>query len=264
MIKRKNSQFGYTLVEVIIALGVFVIVSVAVNLLIIQALDDSFASSRRAKGLFLAKEGMEVVRGIRNTDFDLLVNGTYGVSRNVGVWSFVPNQDEEDGYIRYVTISSVDGDSKLIESTVHWTAMNGREQTSNISMLLTDWKQTGGNRGDIEIDTALVALESGTELSGLSIENVASSSVIVHSIIAEWTGEGLLYEIVIDGEYVYSVAPEDGAPSGSLLDVTDIVLDSNYGEVDMLFVFDSLDSQAEVSIVFELTDDSKKYVYVSL
>ena len=74
MIKRKNSQFGYTLVEVIIALGVFVIVSVAVNLLIIQALDDSFASSRRAKGLFLAKEGVEVVRGIRNTDFDLLVN----------------------------------------------------------------------------------------------------------------------------------------------------------------------------------------------
>ena len=254
MSKIKKNQSGYTLIEVIIALGIFVIVTVATSLLLIQALDDSFASTKRVKGLYLAREGIEVVRNIRNNDYDLLVDGTYSIRRDGTVWGFVPVYEAVDGYTRIVDISSrVDG-SKYIESNVTWSVMANRSQASHLSTVLTDWKQTGGNSGDIVFDTSLVELVAGTELTGIKLENTGSVSQTVSYIEVQWEGGGALYEIEIDGDLVFNVDPSEGVLSGSVVDITNTFLVENYGEVSSSFFFETLELDKDVVVIFIFYD----------
>ena len=260
----KKNQSGYTLIEVLIALGIFVIVTVAASLLLIQALDDSFASSKRVKGLYLAREGVEVVRNMRNIDYDLLIDGTYSLRRGNTVWSFVPVYEDTSGYTRTVDISSrVDG-SKYIESNVEWSAMANRSQFSHLSIVLTDWKQTGGNSGDVVFDTSLVELVAGTNLAGIKLENTGDMSQTVSYIEVQWEGGGVLYKIEIDGDLVFDVDPSEGVSSGSVIDITNTILVENYGEISSNFIFDTLELDTDVLVIFIFDDGSKKYIHVSV
>ena len=261
--KCKNYKFGYSLMEIIIALGIFVIASTVINLLMIQALDDTFSSSKRVKGLHLAREGVEVVRNIRDIDFDLLVDGTYGIVRNVDVWEFTDHADIIDGFARLIQISSVDADAKLITSTVNWVTIPNRDQSVDFSILLTDWKQTGMDRGDIYVDVSEVLLLSSTKLSGMTMENSAPSLRTLSAIQVDWVGSGVLYEILIDNNHVYLVPQEEGSSSGSIINITNLDIPASH-EVGVEFIFDSLNPDSKLLISYIFNDNSRRYVNVEL
>lgn len=81
----KNIMKGFTLLEVIIAITIIVVALVALLTLVVFTISSSSISASRLLAANLAQEGMELVRGIRDTNWlqppdawDYKISGTSG------------------------------------------------------------------------------------------------------------------------------------------------------------------------------------------
>lgn len=93
----------------------------------------------RNKALFLAQEGLEAARDIRDQNFSNLSNGTYGISVT-GTASFLGSSDITDGiYTRTVTVSDVSTGIKKINSQVSWSGFS-RSQSVSLNTYLSHFK----------------------------------------------------------------------------------------------------------------------------
>ena len=159
-LKAKSCQlFGFSLVEVILAVALFgLFASALIGLLI-----NSYGSDLQAKELdqanFYAQEGLEAIWSIRRQAWNYLVNGTYGLTKINGYWQFQgSNNLLEDKYTRRVTISNacrdasanlvdcvtpgstVDLHTKKSESVVTYNSINGISQEIKLVSYLTTWQ----------------------------------------------------------------------------------------------------------------------------
>lgn len=157
--KEKNGQ---SLVEILIALGLFVAAISAVAILTFSGLLTGGRASQDDRAGFLASEGVEAVRSLRDRDWELLLqaeNGyTHGVSNATGAWAWVqpmaPNtSDTFDGgkYVRTIEVTGVnrdaggniaatgsnDPDTKMVTVRVRWGPPLSREVSR--TFYLTHW-----------------------------------------------------------------------------------------------------------------------------
>ncbi len=119
---------GQSLIEVVIALGIVVTVLVTLTQGTLKSFRALRESRNRTQATELAEEALEATRTIRDRDFAELSNGTYGLQRTYGIWTFIPNYDETDIFRRTLVIG--DGsiaDIKQIGVTVTWPEGNGTE-----------------------------------------------------------------------------------------------------------------------------------------
>jgi prepilin-type N-terminal cleavage/methylation domain-containing protein len=141
-----NLNRGFSLVEVLVALSIFLIFALATTALI----GDTSAQSRRAsnsvRAVYLAEEGLEVVRNIRDADFSNLNDGIYGIATSTGSFTLVPSPDSVDIFSRVITISSAGESGKKIESTVTWNEGISEREVS-LQTILTDWRRYSPSSG---------------------------------------------------------------------------------------------------------------------
>ena len=122
----KPSQKGVGLIELILAVAVFVVGSASVAHLFIGARSAALFSLQNNQAVFLSKEGIEEARAVRN---------------NIGFSELEPSSDHItlDGveFTREVEVNK-EGEQALVSSSVEWDSLKGRESLS-ISEILTDW-----------------------------------------------------------------------------------------------------------------------------
>lgn len=146
---RKNLESGQSLVEAMIALGVAVIVIVAlVNLSLVSLRSSTIAQSQlTAKNL--ANQGLEIVRSLRDQDWgNLPVTSTEPYYLNSDktdlVDSPVEKIDKEPGdgfFTRKIFVADVgDDQKKQVTCVVEWTDSSGDKQVS-VSTYLTNWRK---------------------------------------------------------------------------------------------------------------------------
>ena len=100
---------AFSLIEVILSVAMLSIVAFGVFSAWLYGEEAVVRSGDRNRAVLLASEGADVVRNIRDGDFNTLIDGTYSLQKNNLWWLLVPGDLEKVGpYSRKVTISSVD------------------------------------------------------------------------------------------------------------------------------------------------------------
>ena len=161
---------GFTLVEAVVAITVFVIgvVGMIQIVLVARATSDHGANLVTAGGHL--KEGMDAVRVIRDDDWDAIAtDGTYGLSSQPGTappWTLQAGGETIGKFTRRVTIASVrrsdtdgngqlsagdkicqgaacgsfdDAQTKKVTVTVTWRQDN-QDKSRSVFGYLTDWQ----------------------------------------------------------------------------------------------------------------------------
>jgi len=146
--KRKN---GFSLIEILLAIFIFLIIFSGACFLMLDNLNYSFASQQRIKAEFLAQEGLEAVKAIADNNFKDLTAGTYGLNLNNNLWQLTRelenlNQTLKNGQ-RQIVISDVAANLKEVESRVSWQDIKNNNKETSLITFLSNWQRnlTGDN-----------------------------------------------------------------------------------------------------------------------
>src|SRR3989344_5062294 len=213
---------GFSLVEVILAGSVFVMIATVLVGAIIYGQESTVLSGKRAQAVFLAEEGLEAVRNIRDDDFSSLIDGTYGLQIVGGRWNIAGSSDVTGIFTRQITISSIDSDTKKITSTVTWQQNLQRSGSVSVDAYLTYWMAPGVSQAtDLIIDSSSSGLDpsDNTRVTGLTLANNGLADITVNQMVVSWInapGGTKINDISIDGGSIWS----GSANSGTTLNIT--------------------------------------------
>lgn len=267
-IKLLKSQKGQSLVEVLIALGVFVLGIATIGFLVLDANVSTRQGVERTQATLLAKEGLEAARSIRDADFDNLTAGPHGIVLSGNKWIFSGTSDIQDQFTRAITISDIDIDTKKVDSTISWQFTQARQNSVTLTDYLTDWNQTHGNAGELSVDISAAVLGGGNKrLQGIKIQNTGSGSIAIDKMTIWWSNSQLIEEIKIVNTSIWKYngagTPDGRQPSGTELDADNYTLASGSGWQEITRIdFDGVMVGATFIIKFIMSDGSTKYALV--
>ena len=142
-----RNQPGQSLVELLIAMGIFVLSVSAITFLILDVYLADRAGRERMIATFLAKEGIEATRSIRDNNWSDLTPGDRGLTISGSNWIFQGEQEGIDDKlhqgVRTITIQDIDSDRKKITSRVSWQLTGARSQEVTLISYLTNWGKIG-------------------------------------------------------------------------------------------------------------------------
>lgn len=140
-----SNQTGQSLIELLIAMVIFVLVVSAITFLILGVYLTDRAARERTKAIFLAREGMEAATSIRDNNWNNLSAGSHGLAISGNNWTFQGTEQDVSGQlregIRKIIIENIDSDRKKITSQVTWKLTEARIQDVSLITYLTNWAQ---------------------------------------------------------------------------------------------------------------------------
>ena len=136
---------GQSLIELIIAIGIFATIISSLAFFILE----SYISGKLAKEVtianFLAQEGLEAVKSIRDNNWSDLIAGDYGLAISGGYWIFQGGSEDISsqlrGGTRIIKIENIDENRKKITSRVNWQFDGGRNEEVKLITYLTNWQK---------------------------------------------------------------------------------------------------------------------------
>lgn len=160
----KKTNRGFSLVEILVAMGIFSIIIFSIIELFVVSLEAQSIGRDKTKALYLTSEYIEGLKNIKSSNWNLLGNGRFIITKNPSnnlVLTATASAETVDNFSRYLIISDAyrDTTGKLVESggnidpstkkitlTTNWTGLHGSSNTVNIYLTrYTDnliWKQT--------------------------------------------------------------------------------------------------------------------------
>ena len=144
--KKVNKKFGFSLLELVLAIALFSLGSVAMATLLIDSNISTKLGMERTEALIYAKESLGAVREIRAgvNGWDNLTIGNHGLV-NVGGWSFSSSSDLiNNKYTRVVNIANgvTSTSTKDISINIFWNLNAGRVSSVLLNTVLTNWSAT--------------------------------------------------------------------------------------------------------------------------
>lgn len=152
---KSQSQVGLIIIEIILAMALFVLIASVSAALVIHSFSANRLGEEETKATLLASEGLEATRSIKNQGFSNLVNGVYDVEYSGGFWQFGPTPTPGGKYTRTITVSDVyrdevgeivetggtlDPNTKKITSQVTWNFSPTRQNKVSLSTYFTFWE----------------------------------------------------------------------------------------------------------------------------
>ena len=138
---------GQSLIELIIAIGIFTAVVSSLSFFVLNSYVAGRLSYEMGKADFLAREGMEAVKSIRNNNWDDLKEGNYGLEIVDNKWVFNLSAIEEDISSqlregkRIIEVKNIDEDRKEITTKINWLFSEGRNREISLITYLTNWQK---------------------------------------------------------------------------------------------------------------------------
>jgi len=178
---------GMTVVEAVVAIAVFVLIcGVAV-----QTYQGANALTKRAadktKALWLAEEGIEATRSIRDENFGNLSNSSRGLLLSGGKWIFSGSSDTTEGYVRTVAVTLSGADTAYATSTVSWSS-NGATSTVALATRLTNWRKLVGTQAD-----HLSIITSGAYLQSANPALLTNITLVTDGVIGTTTISQIMF-----------------------------------------------------------------------
>ena len=135
----------------------FALFSTALIGLVFNSYESDFQAAEKDRAVFYAQQGVEAVWSIRRQAWNLLADGTYGLTNTNGYWQFFGSSDLlENKYARTVTLADAcrDGGGNLIDCPggtidlhtkkvtvdVNYTSINGVNNVTELVSYVTTWQ----------------------------------------------------------------------------------------------------------------------------
>src|SRR3990172_9504183 len=137
---KKNNKLNraFTLVETLIAISIFSISVLALMSVLGQGISNTNYAKQKILASYLAQEGVEYIRNMRETYVLYSATSTLGWSAFNTKLNDVSGTNS--GFTRKIQISQPDGNQTKISSTVSWTQGSGVYSTT-FSESLFNWVQ---------------------------------------------------------------------------------------------------------------------------
>ncbi len=134
-------QAGFSLLELTLAIAIFSLGSVGMATLLIDSNLSTKLAGERTEALLYAKEGIDAVKSIRDSNWDSVSVGVHGLVSNSGAWVFDGSPDLISGkYTREVDVVSATSTIKNVSVTVSWDLVSGRPASVVLDTILTNWR----------------------------------------------------------------------------------------------------------------------------
>lgn len=137
--KKKFNTQGFSLIEIILSSGLVGLFAVAFLGVLGFSQESTLRATQRNQAIFLAEEGIEAARSIRDENFSNLVVGDHGLKSDTK-WSLVGQTDITGNFTRTLNIVDINSQTKQINSQVVWKQPGGNQVSVIISTLFTDWR----------------------------------------------------------------------------------------------------------------------------
>src|SRR3989344_6657629 len=156
MFKRKTVKKGFSVVEVILAVFMFIIIAATGVATVIHSFSVNRQAEEETQATLIAQEGIEGVRSIKNQSWGNLTAGTYGLDTTGNVWSFDAGPDNVGKFLRTIVISDVQRDvggnivasggtpdpaAQKIDATVDWDFSDVRARSITLATYLTNFRK---------------------------------------------------------------------------------------------------------------------------
>ncbi len=135
---------GFSIIEAILSLALFALLIAAFAGIFVFSQDTAMTSGLRSRAVFVAEEGLEATRNIRDNNPSNLIAGTYGLATSSGKWIFSGSSDTIDDFTRQVIIEAVDAKRKKVTSRVNWQQNQFRTGQIDLITYLTSWQLKSG------------------------------------------------------------------------------------------------------------------------
>lgn len=136
---------GQSLIELLIAMAIFALMISAITFLVLDSYVAHRAGREQTLATFLAEEGLEATRSIRDNNWDDLTDGSHGITTSGDNWIFQGTEedisDQLNEGIRKIIVSTIDADRKEIQSKITWEFTETRPQEIILVTYLTNWQK---------------------------------------------------------------------------------------------------------------------------
>ncbi len=133
-------SFGFSLVEIIVAISLFAIFVAAVLSIVNYSYRQIIHASNIQQASIISDESLEILKNIRDNNFSNLVNGIHGLSPDSGQWRLTDSPDTFSIFVRSIEISDFNDGQKLIEVSIEWGDEVSSSNIFEAQTYLTDWR----------------------------------------------------------------------------------------------------------------------------
>lgn len=169
----RRSRPAFLLLDVLLGISVFAIITGAVGYGILYSQRVSIQSGDRMRAVTVAANALEGVRAIRDEDFALLTAGIHGVGvGSAGRFTFTGSgMVTADGFRTTVTVERPATDHAIVTAVVAWSFGVERTGTAALTLELTDWRQEKeiGNWASPSLDGAFIS-EDPLEFNAIAVK----------------------------------------------------------------------------------------------
>lgn len=240
-----NSK-GFSIVEVLLSVSIFGLLVVALVGILLYSQETANLSGRRAQAVFLAEEGLESDRNIRDSNYAALTTGSHGLAQATN-WSFSGTSDTTDVYSRVQAISNISSQRQSVTSTVTWDQNLQRTGSVSLETRYTNWRRDLGNWTGAAVETS-INLPGNANANGVAIYKTSTNTYAV--IVRDNSSDPELY--------VYNITnPASPILTGTLEDAAnlfDVVVSGNYALVA------SSDNSQELKVIDLSTPSSPSLI----
>lgn len=147
---------GFSLVEILISVSIFVVFVIAASNTITDVARQSKNSANKERAAVLVEEAFEASRNIRDANFDNLIDGSYGLSTSSNMWNYSGTSDLTDLFTRVISISTISPDQKKIDVTVSWADQASTTNVFSMSTYLTRWRTILNNQAGLTVNKSVI------------------------------------------------------------------------------------------------------------
>ena len=246
--KRRNNG-GFSLLEIIIALGIFVMGASTLTVLVFAGHFGTQQGGDIILAESLAQEALEATRTIRDEDWSNILDGVHGLSTSGGAWAFSGTSELIDSkFTRSVTISHIATGTKAVLAQVEWQNQSGQTKAIRYNSRITDWRTVDDNgTTEVDIGTTGTSLHVEGSYAYLGTDDRDQTAIIFDVSspmtpvqVGVYDNNSEADDVILDGDYLFvatrqnnSVRVLDVSIPSSPVDVASISVGQNPNALDI-------------------------------
>lgn len=160
--------------EVLLSAAVFALVVTGLGGAIVYGQQSTALAGAKSRATFIAEEGLEAVRNMRDKNYTNLTDGPHGLAIVAGNWVFSGTSDVTDIFTRTINVSQPVGNRKLVTSTVTWQQNAQRTGSVVLTTYVTNWRSPAGGGNPADSCTLYCALLPAGYSAGTCRANIAA------------------------------------------------------------------------------------------
>jgi prepilin-type N-terminal cleavage/methylation domain-containing protein len=262
---------GFSLLEVLLALGLFAVTSVLFGTLVLEDAGSTMRNRERSDALLLTQEGLEVARLLRDQGWDQVPAGTHGLAFSGNQWTLAGQQELNGIYTRELVVADRDANHKSVSSRVSWTdPRSGQQRNVALDTELANFQNPTTQATAVIMDLSGVSIAGSgqNEVRNIVLQNTQTFPVTLTHTQWTWSNTKEIRRLRIESGGSNAVVwdkdgpgtPEEEQPSGTTLNIVDVGIAPGTAATVTQMQFTGKIAGVSMSAVLTFADGSTKVV----